>query len=90
MYQNRVPPEKPPCETCRVPTVEENIDALVVFFKVQRQFIVGAAGPIDINHLAIHAAMELYGIKDRRECFEKVLTLAAWWMKRISEERNEG
>jgi hypothetical protein len=43
-----------------------------------------ADGPIDIQHGPIHAAMTLYGIEDRRDCFEKVLYMAG---HHISEMR---
>ena len=45
----------------------------------------GPAGPIDVNHEAIHRAMELYEIKDKRACFEKVLVMAQNWMDKARE-----
>lgn len=91
MYRKRVPSGEPPCSNCRIEPREENEDALRVFFAIHWQFIMGPRGPVDINHLAIHATMDLYGIKKRRECFEKVLILARWWMDRIEEQReNDG
>ncbi len=45
----------------------------------------GPNGPIDINHLAIYAAMDLYGVTDRRECFMKVLHLAQRHLDKIRE-----
>jgi hypothetical protein len=56
---------------------------------VQNQFIFGPGGPVDINHLAIHAAMDLFEIKNRQQCFEKVLRLARWWLERITEKSSE-
>ena len=40
---------------------------------VQDQYIVGMGGAVAINQMAIHAAMDLYQIEDRRACFEKVV-----------------
>lgn len=48
--------------------------------------ILNQNGPISINQLAIHEAMKLYEIKDRKDCFHKVLFLSDWWMKRIMED----
>lgn len=90
MYAERIPPGTPPCDNCRVEPKEENADALMIFFLVQNQFIMGANGPIDINHLAIHSAMDLYEVKDRRECFKKVLRLARWHINRIMEKNENG
>lgn len=43
----------------------------------------GFDGPIDINHLAIHSAMDLYQVRNRQRCFEKVVKL--WWVLRERE-----
>ena len=90
MYENRKPPESPPCETCRVDPASENEDALRVFFMVQDQYIMSEGGPVAINHLAIHEAMRLLKIKNRLECFNKVRILANWWLKDIRERQANG
>jgi hypothetical protein len=46
----------------------------------------GPGGPVDINHHAIHEAMDLYDIKDKRECFERVLIMANEQMRLIREK----
>jgi hypothetical protein len=69
-----------------VTPLPENEDALNIFFVVQTQFIIGMSGPVDINHMAIHAAMDIYGVRDRRDCFEKVRRLARWWIGKIGEK----
>ncbi len=86
MYSDRKPPEEPPCETCRVLPMDENIDALRIFSIVKYQLIVSAGGAVDIYHEAIHKAMELYRTKNRLQCFEKVLLLARWWIDRLNKE----
>jgi len=48
----------------------------------------GTNGPIDINQIPIHKAMKLYKIKNRKECFEKVLKLNNWWIERIYQEES--
>ena len=85
IYAERRPPGAPPCESCRVDLLEENQDASVIFSLVRNQMILGPNGPIDLNHLAIHADMELYQIKNRRQCFEKVIRL--WWDLRRVENK---
>jgi hypothetical protein len=85
LYGMRNPPEDPPCETCKETPLKENENAIRIFAIVRHQFIVGMGGPIDVNHLSIHEAMRLYGIKNKKECFEKVLTLSEWWLSRIRE-----
>jgi len=76
------------CLQCLPPLMEENQDAAEIYFLVQNQLIMGLRGPIDINHLAIHEAMKLYRIRERRDCFEKVLRLAIHFIEkaRIASE----
>jgi hypothetical protein len=89
IYARRNPPQDPPCEICRELPEQENEDAERIFFLVRDQFIMGMNGPISISHEAIHEAMRLYRIKNRRDCFEKVLILSRWWIEKI-REKNEG
>lgn len=86
MYAERNPPGDPPCEKCRVEFREENRDAINIFYVVRNQLIMGFSGPVEINHQAIHEAMRLYKIRNRRECFEKVLTLSRWWIGEMREK----
>lgn len=87
MYAERTPPGEPPCITCREVPEEENENALEIFFLVRNQLIMGPGGPVDLNHLAIHAAMDLYQIRNRRECFEKVLKLASFWISEVLNKK---
>lgn len=87
MYSERTPPTEPPCDACRVEPCEENREAWRIFNLVRYQLVMGVNGPVDVNHLAIHAAMDLYGVTDRRDCFEKVLRLSHWW---LAKEKAKG
>jgi acyl dehydratase len=69
----REPPEDPPCETCREDILEANQDAARIYMMTREQVIVYRDAVIDINHLAVDAAIERNGIRDRRGCFEKVV-----------------
>lgn len=46
-------------------------------------------GVVDINHLAVHEAMRLYRVADRKSCFEKVLKLAHHFLEKAREESAE-
>lgn len=67
--------------------MEENADAVQIYLVCQNQLIMSMSGPVDINHLAIHAAMRLYRIKDRRTCFEKVIKLSNHFMAKYRESK---
>ena len=55
----------------------ENRDAVKIWSLCQRQLIFPPmAGPIDIDHAAVHEAMNLYRVENKKSCFEKVLYLA--------------
>jgi len=82
MYEKRKPPEQPPCKTCYIGPLPENADAIKIFFVVQDQYIMGMNGPVSINQNAIHNAMSLYDVKNKKECFEKVRILGRWWINR--------
>ena len=88
MHSERTPPTEPPCDGCRVELLEENREAAAIFYLIQSQFIMGEGGPVDINHLAIYAAMDLYHVKDRVECFHKVLSLTRWHIEEIAKRAN--
>lgn len=86
-YGERIPPEEPPCETCKPIFLEENVDAIKIFFLVRTQLIVGADGrPIDIIHQAIHESMKLYESRNKKECFEKILRMSQIWFKKMREK----
>jgi len=73
-----------------VELVKENEDAARVFFKVRGQTILAFNGerniPVDLNHLAVWAMIDAYGIKDRIGTFEKVLR--CWHELRKNEDED--
>jgi len=46
----------------------------------------GPTRAIDINHQAIHEAMRLYDIPDKRKCFEKVHVMIRWWISKVNRD----
>ena len=63
----------------------ENEDAETVYLAVRDQFIMSPAGPVSINQMAVHAAMDMYEVEDRVGCFEKVLKLYGHFLKKDQE-----
>ena len=47
---------------------------MLIYNAVQDQYIMSMGGAVAINQMAIHQAMRLYGIDNRVDCFEKVVT----------------
>lgn len=87
LYAKRKPPQSPPCDTCRTELLEENEDAAEIYHIVRGQVITRFDGQIiDLNHLAVWAAIDGYGVKDRQGCFEKVLKVFYHF---LNENRNE-
>ncbi len=82
-------PGDPPCEDCWVELLPANESAHRIFNVVRNQLIMSFGGPIALNHSAIHEAMRLYRIKNRRLCFEKVLILGQYSISKMNE-KNEG
>jgi len=66
--------------------MKANKDAEKIYFIVQHQYIMGFSGPIEINQMAIHEAMDLYNVADRIGCFEKVLNVSRTMLSEDKEE----
>jgi hypothetical protein len=66
--------------------MEENREASDIYYLTRGQVIVGMSGVIDINHLAIDAAIERNGTRDKKKIFEKVLW--TWHELRKDQEDN--
>lgn len=68
--------------------MKENEDAAKIYFKVRRQTLNVWNGerdiPVDLNHLAVFAWIDAYGIKDRIGTAEKVTR--CWHEIRSNEE----
>jgi hypothetical protein len=79
IYAERKPPGEPPCETCRIEAKVTNEDAIRIYMMVQSQVLTMHNGKHDIvtgiNQLAVWAAIDAYGVKDRTGTFERVLRL---------------
>jgi hypothetical protein len=78
------------CLRCRVDLTDNNKDAAKIFLITRSQVIMSHNGPVDINQLAVHAAMILYGVEDQRRCFEKVLLVFDHWLNLKKETGNAG
>jgi hypothetical protein len=75
-----------------VELVRENEDAARCFQKVRGQVILAWNGernyPVDINHLAVWAMIDAYGIKDRLGTFDKINR--AWHEAEQKKRDSEG
>jgi len=69
-------PGDPPCDTCWVDLLDTNRGAVDVFMLTRRQVVTADQGQIvDISIPAIKIAMDLYEIKNQKECLLKVRRL---------------
>lgn len=80
--------EEPDCNKCLPPLLPENEDAIRVFVAVQGQVITaGEKGKVvDIDHSSIHASMVMHKVRDRRDCFDKVVTVFHTLLTEMGEE----
>lgn len=84
MYKRKE--EEPPCDVCLPPLDPDNEDAAAVYFTVQSQVItVGMGDVIDLNISAVLDVIDLYGIADRKNCLNRVLTV----FRKLLEEKRE-
>ncbi len=64
------------------PLLDENIDAIQIYFLVQNQVIIAPGGQIiDLNINAIKVAMDLYEVQNQRQCLGKVMELFNYFRK---------
>jgi hypothetical protein len=73
-----------------VESLPQNEDAQRIFGIVRYQLVMSMNGPVDLMQTAIHETMRLYKVKNKRSCFEKVLALGQWWIKKLKEGSDEG
>jgi len=51
-----------------------NIEAFNVYMQVQNQHIMGFSGPVDLNFLSVKFIMDMMGVKNQLDIFERVHT----------------
>ena len=89
MYAERNPPEEPPCETCRVIPMLENAEAFKVYYLTRYQLIISMGGVIDVNQLAIDAAIARENVRDPK-CFNKVYKICReYWVPKLNETKDD-
>ncbi len=82
MYAKRTPPGEPPCVTCKEILIEENEEVAKVFMATRGQVITAGKGQIiDISIPAIKIMMDLYGVKNQKECMESVMNIFHHFLK---------
>lgn len=67
--------------------VPKNIDAFKIYMMAKNQMIIGGMGTVvghDYN--AVKMLMDLYGIDNQRDCFERVLIMLNRQIELISED----
>ena len=77
------------CENCRVDLMEENQDAGKVYIMCRNQVITAGMGEVvDLNLQTVKTVMDLYNIKDQRECMEKVTKTFRHYLSKRRDEQN--
>ena len=88
-YADKVPPVTP-CATCWVDLQRENEDAARIFQRIRGQVRTRWNGErdvvVDLDHLAVWAAIDAYGVRDRVGCFEKIIAL---FFARLNQDGGE-
>jgi len=52
---------------------------------VQDQFLMSMNGPVALNQMAVHSAMELIGVDFPEDCFRKVVNLGRYFISKLRE-----
>lgn len=84
--------KEPACDECMpVELNPENVEPFQIYQICRNQLITaGMSGvPIDINIPAIMAVMDVYQVKNKKACFEKVLKMARLDIQEINIKQKE-
>ena len=69
--------------------MEENQDAGKVYIMCRNQVITAGMGEVvDLNLQTVKTVMDLYNIKDQRECMEKVTKTFRHYLSKRRDEQN--
>lgn len=82
-------PEK--CMECLPPLREENAEAVNIYLLTRNQLIFAGMGEaVDINHVAVHGAIDRLKVKKPEECFLKVLKVNTHMLETLrgQDEKN--
>lgn len=79
--------KEPPCQECMPELLPENITAWMVYATVQNQYIMGSAGPIDVNINSVKTVMDLHGVTNQQEVLERVLHVSRHMIKRMHDKQ---
>ena len=74
------------CDICMPSLMPENRQVFEIFMKVQSQHIMGFSGPVDLNFQSVQFIMDLMGVANRKEVFEKVYKLYNMSLQRIRDQ----
>lgn len=77
----RMPPESPPCETCRVDLLEENEEAAEVYMMTRGQIISIGERVVDLSIPAVQIILDQYKIKNQRETMTKIFRTFHYFLK---------
>jgi|WetSurMetagenome_2_1015567.scaffolds.fasta_scaffold106009_2 hypothetical protein len=68
--------ESTPCDTCIPIPIQENADAVNVYMMVRNQVVTAGMGRVvDLNIPAVKYVMELYGVKDQKDCLSRIMKI---------------
>lgn len=69
--------------------MEENQDAGTIYIMCRNQVITEGMGErVDINLQTVKTVMDLYGIRNQRECMEKVTKTFRYFLSQRRDEQN--
>lgn len=79
--------EDPPCRDCLPEILPANREAVTIWGETRTQVIAGMGGIIDINILAVKMVMDMHGIRNQRDCMERVRVMFDEYRAAIEEKQ---
>ncbi len=84
-FADKIPPETP-CETCRVDLLEENEEAAICYMQARGKGVTVGERVVDLSIPAVKILMELAGVKNHRECMNKVFSTFHYFLNKQRKE----
>jgi len=65
----------PKCDICMPQIMDDNIDVINVYVRVQGQHIMGMSGPVDLNLVALRIVIDTLDVGNKEYVFDRVHNL---------------
>ena len=78
--------KEPKCDICMPTLMPENSQIFEIYTLVRNQHIMGFGGPVDLDIKSAMLVIDMFGVDNRKEVFDKVYKLYNITLSRIRDQ----